>query len=912
MKKTTWKIFYSLMMLCLFQWGYGQTAYRITTIAGTGVRGFAGDNGPATQAQFDFVRGATVDAQGNIYIVDANNNRIRKIDIATNTITSIAGSGSTGINTGGYGGDGGLATAAQLKFPGDVAVDAAGNVYIADTYNRRIRKVDATTGIITTIAGTGLGGYSGDGGLAINAQIGNFVTNMTIDDAGNLYFSDDERIRKIEATTGIITTIAGTGVAGFSGDGGLAINAQLDLPSDLDLDSEGNIYFSDLANYRLRKIDATTGIITTIAGTGVEGNSGDGSLAINAQLNRTFTVALDANNNIYLSTDDYKVRRIDATTGIIDRVAGNGFFGNAGDDGLATDARIGVLNGGIAITDQGTIYLVHNAYVRKLTRAVDVTILADKVSTLANSTVKVPIRAQAFTGFAGLQLQLQFPADKASLVDLTNINSKLDGFGATHYHEVSPGKINVLWTHPSATAANFANDEILFELQLNVSAVAGEVLAIDIADLTLIDAASEGLSSSAIAGSVTVINPPKVSGSFKTENGEFIHRVFAVLTPNNGIQELDDLSGSTQFLFEPTQLGGYTLSGRSSSLDLTNGVDVADLLTLRRHLLGVSLLNSPYKIIAGDLNFSDNLDVADVATMRKLILGQQTTLDKNWRFIPANHVFADPTNPFAQAFPESYTYANLNADQENQNFIGTKTGDLNQTTDPNQRTTTAPVDLMTTGSQVFIGETIRVPVNVAANYQQIAGLQGTFEFNQQVLKYKGVEAAGLALVDNQHLNVAKADQGMISFLYDHPLGTSDSFDNGEPLFYLVFEVVGKEGQQTSLQLTDANIPSLAYDTNLQQGAKLRLTAGLVEVIAPNVTIFPNPSKAFNVDFSITKSQSNVTTTFSNEQGKVLLQQNQVLSKGTHVLHLEPAVPAGIYFVTIKTDQYKITKRVNIQ
>ena len=265
----------------------------ITTIAGTGVAGDSGDGGLATDARLNDPSSVCFDSAGNLYIADRSNNRIRKVD-TNGTITTFAGTGASG-----YSGDGSLATSAQLKNPSSVYFDLVGNLYIADSSNYRVRKV-STNGTITTIAGTGVAGDSGDGGLATAAQL-DFPFGMTLDLAGNLYITDfvRHRIRKVN-TNGIITTIAGTGVAGDSGDEGPATSAQINNPSSVCFDSAGNLYIADRSNNRIRKVD-TNGTITTFAGTGAPGYSGDGGLAKDAQLNAPISVCFDSANNLYIA-----------------------------------------------------------------------------------------------------------------------------------------------------------------------------------------------------------------------------------------------------------------------------------------------------------------------------------------------------------------------------------------------------------------------------------------------------------------------------------------------------------------------------------------------------------------------------------------------------------------------------------
>jgi sugar lactone lactonase YvrE len=271
----------------------------ITTVAGNGSSGYSGDSGPATNASLSDPLNAAVDAAGNLFIGDYGNARIRKVD-ANGLITTVAGNGSTA-----YSGDGGPAIDAGLNKP-TVAVDASGNLFIADRGNNRIRKVDLK-GIITTVAGNGSSGYSGDGGAATNASLNN-PSDVAVDDSGNLFIADlaNNRIRKVD-TQGIITTVAGNGSSGYAGDGGPATNASLTGSVAVALDASDNLFIGDSGNNRIRKVDAQ-GIITTVAGNGSSGYSGDGGAATNASLNKPADIAVDASGNLFIT--DFNNNRI--------------------------------------------------------------------------------------------------------------------------------------------------------------------------------------------------------------------------------------------------------------------------------------------------------------------------------------------------------------------------------------------------------------------------------------------------------------------------------------------------------------------------------------------------------------------------------------------------------------------------
>ncbi len=347
----------------------------ISTIAGNGTAGYSGNGGPATAAKLYIPFGIVFDHNGNIVFSDNGNNVIRKIDKNTGIITKVAGTYYVYNGTSWYfGGDGGLATSAYMAYPFAVTLDTAGNMYIADNLNNMIRKVTASTGIITTIAGDGSifnmpWPYCGDGGPAVDAQLNN-PWGVAVDISGNVFIADrgNHVIRKITASTGIITTVAGNGIAGYSGNGGQATSASMNEPNGITLDSAGNMYISEAGNHVIRKVTKSTGIISTIAGSGTAGYSGDNGLATAAKLNDpSLGIAFDPAGNFYIADDGNNViRKVTVSTGIITTVAGNGLNGYSGDNGPATSAK---LNGpeGVAVDALGNIYITdENHTIRKV------------------------------------------------------------------------------------------------------------------------------------------------------------------------------------------------------------------------------------------------------------------------------------------------------------------------------------------------------------------------------------------------------------------------------------------------------------------------------------------------------------------------------------------------------------------
>jgi sugar lactone lactonase YvrE len=341
-----------------YEWQFNSTNLTNGIIT-TVAGGSVGDGGAATNASLYAPTGVALDASGDLFIADYSNNRIRRVG-TNGIITTVAGSGTYA-----YSGDGGAATNAGLRYPYGVALDASGNLFIADEGDDCIRRV-GTNGIITTVAGNGTYGYSGDGGAATNASLCD-PTGVTLDASGNLFIADtsNQRIRRV-GTNGIITTVAGNGTNGYSGDGGAATNAELYYPGGVALDASGNLFIGDASNQRIRKV-STNGIITTVAGNGTYGYFGDGGAATNAELYWPSGVALDASGNLFIA-DQYnnRIRKV-GTNGIITTVAGNGTTVYSGDGGMATNAGLNWPYG-VALDASGNLFIAdqYNSRIRKV------------------------------------------------------------------------------------------------------------------------------------------------------------------------------------------------------------------------------------------------------------------------------------------------------------------------------------------------------------------------------------------------------------------------------------------------------------------------------------------------------------------------------------------------------------------
>jgi sugar lactone lactonase YvrE len=345
----------SIVMVAITALAIGGTSGAIIeTAAGTGQKGFGGDGGPAVAARLDQPFDVAVDAHGNVFLSDTFNHRIRRIDRSTAAIATVAGDGTPGFS-----GDGGPASKARLNEPYGVAIDAAGTLYFADRLNRRVRRVDARTGLIATVVGNGSATYSGDRGPA--AQAGLVEPNGVAlgADGRTLLIADvaGHRVRKVDLVSGVITTFAGTGLARHDGDGGPAANCSIWGARAVDVGPDGTVYILEREGNTLRAIDPRSGVIATIAGTGKKSYSGDGGPAREAAFNGPKELAVDRSGNLFIvDTENHAIRVIDRASGLIRTLAGTGQAGGTGDGGAADRARLDRPHG-VAVGADGRVWI---------------------------------------------------------------------------------------------------------------------------------------------------------------------------------------------------------------------------------------------------------------------------------------------------------------------------------------------------------------------------------------------------------------------------------------------------------------------------------------------------------------------------------------------------------------------------
>jgi trimeric autotransporter adhesin len=505
--------FIYLLFILIFAWQSPILAADIiSTVAGDGNKGYSGDGAAATLARLDTPAAITLNNNGDLYIVDTNNHRIRRVD-PTGTITTVAGDGNPG-----FVGDGGSATAAQLNSPLGIAIDSAGHLYIADTENHCIRKIE-TSGTISTVAGDGNRGYSGDGGAATSAKL-NEPMWVALDSAGNFYIADtgNNVIRKVDVATGNISTVAGDSSVGVAGDGGPATAAKLSHPTGLDIDAAGNFYIADSANHRIRKVD-TTGNITTFAGEGSPGFVGDGKIATAAQLNSPTQVRVDSSGQVYIAdTANHRIRQV-SPENIITTLAGDGNPGYSGDGGSPTAAKLNSPQD-ILRDNQGNFYIADslNHLIRKISSTDQPPTSGNVILTVSSAgTGKGTITAPSGGGAGincGTQCAEEYPVNtEVTLTATPDASSVFTNWGGQC--SGTDAVITVMMNNAKTCTATFTQAEII-GIPLIDKEISGVGGVSGLAGVNAVALSADGLTLYATAftdSAVTVFNRDPKSGA---------------------------------------------------------------------------------------------------------------------------------------------------------------------------------------------------------------------------------------------------------------------------------------------------------------------------------------------------------------------------------------------------------------
>ena len=513
-----------LRLLCLISLAsslWASDASLIVTVAGNGAPGYSGDGGAAVNASLYDPADTVFDAAGNMYIVEAVNHVIRRVS-PTGAISTVAGTGVAGFS-----GDGGPATSAMLWYPNAIAIDGAGNLYVAEVNNERVRKVSLASGIITTVAGNGTRGFFGDGGPATSANLCDPI-GVAADNAGNLFISDGSngRIRRVDATTGIITTYAGGGSS--MDEGAAATSAAVGVPYGLALDAMGNLFYVDQAQARVRRIDAAAQTITTVAGNLVYGFSGDGGPATQASLSNPFDVALDATGNVYIAdTGNQRVRRVDSA-GVITTVAGPGDYPALGDGGPATSAYLESA-AGIAFDAVGHLYIADegNQRVRQVTFFTPTTTSLTSSLNPANAGQQITYTATVVPAQATGSVEFMDGGNSLGTVTLLNGSASLS--------------VTAAGSGAHSITASYSGDS---QNQSSVSAVLSETMNLNWTTTSVSASPNPVLHGQPVTFTATV-SPASATGTVQ------------FLAAGSPVGTVPVSNGTAQLVFTPGAAGGY-------------------------------------------------------------------------------------------------------------------------------------------------------------------------------------------------------------------------------------------------------------------------------------------------------------------------------------------------------------------
>jgi sugar lactone lactonase YvrE len=599
----------------------------IKTIVGDGVFGFSGAGGAATSVELGTAYGVAFDKSGDLFITDGANNVVWEVAAKTGLISIAVGNGKAG-----YSGDNGPATNAELNAPFGIALDGAGNLYIADQNNNVIRKVTASTGLITTIAGNGQHGYSGDGGAATSAELA-YPQGIVIDSAGNLYVADtyNGSVRKITVSTGIITTAAGNGTVGYTGDGGAATSASLSSPNAVTFDSADNLYIAD-SNGTIRKVTASTGIITTVAGNGDAGYSGDGGKATSAEIN-PYGLVLDSAGNLYFSSDLGAIRKVSASTGIVTTIAGNGFCEYGGDGGSATVAGICNPNG-IALDAAGNLYIAdtNNYRVREVTypSAPTVTVIPSASSITTTQSVTVTVTVNGGSGNPT-------PTGSVALTSGSYTSAATDLSGGSATISIPAGSLSV---GSDTLSAAYTPDSSSFSIYKDTSGTASSPVTVSVATPTVTVTPGSTSITTTQALTVTVAvsggsGNPTATGTMKLSSGSYT----SAATSLSGGSATVSIPAGSLAVGSDTLSAAYTPDSSSSSI-YAGATGTASVTVTQANPVPVVNSLSPALISAGSAAFLLTINGSGFAATSTVYWG---TTALSTQYVSATHLTAQVT-----------------------------------------------------------------------------------------------------------------------------------------------------------------------------------------------------------------------------------------------------------------------------
>ncbi|CAM1365855.1 cohesin domain-containing protein [Tenacibaculum xiamenense] len=522
------------------------------------------------------------------------------------------------------------------------------------------------------------------------------------------------------------------------------------------------------------------------------------------------------------------------------------------------------------------------------------------------TTFTVPVRAKNMIDVAGFQLKVEFPGGNADFVSIQDINPALTSFGSQSFYSPSDGVVNIVWDHPELINTAIDNEELLFNLVLKGDTSAAD-FDVKIHQIYAFDNQPELIPSIESSATIMIKDFIQVTGKVTNEIGEGLPYTEVTLSNNfNNDLQTTEANGIFDFSVVPGQNFLLTPNKDAETID---GINVADILVVRKHLLGRELLPSPYKIIAADTDNNEILNVGDIIVLRRLILGTLNSLYKDWCFVPKNYVFPNNQNPFENVYPQSISYPELTANQLDQDFIAIKIGDVNDDHDVNVRERQMDTQLLMESQNVSKGEVIRIPVNVEDSYIDIAGWQGTIEFDPEALSFVRVDQGEIEVTE-AHFNTELTLQGKIPFAYDQKESQGESINNGASLFYLVFEVIGESGDSSKVSFSSSKVPMMTFSSQLNKSELSVKEANIV--INPenlHLSVYPNPGRNFNIKLHNTKAEM-LTMKITNVSGSIIHEETRRVSRGGNNIHYDAKLLSpGVYFIECILENQKVIKKI---
>ena len=553
--------------------------------------------------------------------------------------------------------------------------------------------------------------------------------------------------------------------------------------------------------------------------------------------------------------------------------------------------------------------------------ATSLTFNVSSATTNGESTVIVPITVSNFENIAGFQFQITYPTEFLDLHGVSDLSGLINNFpdNSIQIQEIEDGLINVLWFDATNQNRSIENGTSIIELEFAFTGLLGETAEVCVINPSASNNIPMTLSASGSCGGIEGVVTYNLSGTVNSPSGQNIPltqinlqgaQESTVTTDAQGNYILENLSPTASYMLTPQKLEAAI-----------EGVNSADLTLLSSYLLNPTSLNDPYQIIAADVNQNNVVDLNDLIILNRVVLGILTEFPDgiSWRFVPEDYVFADPSNPLAEDFPNRITVSSLSQDFSELDFIGIKLGDINQDYSQNVSFISKNVELNTPDLQGLPGDKINIPIISGSQFTDIQAWQGTFSYDPEVLRYEGWQTANISLQAN-NFNEQSADEGQLNFVYYPINNQEENHPEGMELFSLQFTILGDLGTETQLDFESENTITLAYNSNLE-AHRLIFNPGTILIdkatslegylgFSEQVSVFPNPSQGDSQVSFVNQKGERLHISIIDQAGKVIHKMDKYFSEGKHTLSLDlKNQKGGVYFMRIDGQEIHAVKKI---